>query len=491
MDTRSSRRTASRCRSSASRCASARSRGRTSSTSSTRCSTRRATATRSTATRRRRELELLELEPLRPGVREFLDDAREPRAPRRASSRAARARWIDIEPRAARARSTAGRRSSAPTATRPAASRARRSTSRRSSCSASQPHEAIAIEDSPNGIAAARAAGIFCVALPERRHERARSLAGGSRRRVARGRPARRPARARWLTPPTSPSCCARRGSCVVAHRRGRLDRERHPRLPLADRHLGAVRPDGVRDDRGVRERPGEGLELLRAPLPRADRGRAERRAPRARGARAARGRLERDHAEHRPAARARRQPRRDRGARLDPRVRLPRRAAARYAHGRGAADARGGRGAALHVVRTASSSRASSCSASCSTPTSIERAFQLAREARLLLVVGSTLEVQPVAGLTVGDGHRRRRRRDRQPRPDGVRPPREAEGRREAPERCSGRSSAAAGCLGRRALDGALVRAPARTPSRPSARPRTGCPRAAAARGRPQPVCR
>jgi NAD-dependent protein deacetylase/lipoamidase len=31
---------------------------------------------------------------------------------------------------------------------------------------------------------------------------------------------------------------------------------------------------------------------------------------------------------------------------------------------------------------------------------TSIERAFQLAREASLLLVVGSTLEVQPVAGL-------------------------------------------------------------------------------------------
>src|SRR5262249_31075460 len=30
----------------------------------------------------------------------------------------------------------------------------------------------------------------------------------------------------------------------------------------------------------------------------------------------------------------------------------------------------------------------------------SIERAFQLARETKLLLVVGSTLEVQPVAGL-------------------------------------------------------------------------------------------
>ena len=34
------------------------------------------------------------------------------------------------------------------------------------------------------------------------------------------------------------------------AHRRRRVDRERHPRLPVADRHLGAVRPDGVRDDR-------------------------------------------------------------------------------------------------------------------------------------------------------------------------------------------------------------------------------------------------
>jgi beta-phosphoglucomutase-like phosphatase (HAD superfamily) len=29
-----------------------------------------------------------------------------------------------------------------------------------------EPSEAIAIEDSPNGISAARAAGIFCVAFP-------------------------------------------------------------------------------------------------------------------------------------------------------------------------------------------------------------------------------------------------------------------------------------------------------------------------------------
>jgi NAD-dependent deacetylase len=40
--------------------------------------------------------------------------------------------------------------------------------------------------------------------------------------------------------------------------------------------------------------------------------------------------------------------------------------------------------------------------------PGPIERAFELAREARLMLVVGSTLEVHPVAGLpleTLGTG--------------------------------------------------------------------------------------
>ena len=29
-----------------------------------------------------------------------------------------------------------------------------------------QPHEAVAFEDSPNGVTAAQAAGIFCVAVP-------------------------------------------------------------------------------------------------------------------------------------------------------------------------------------------------------------------------------------------------------------------------------------------------------------------------------------
>jgi beta-phosphoglucomutase-like phosphatase (HAD superfamily) len=29
-----------------------------------------------------------------------------------------------------------------------------------------EPHEAIAVEDSPNGVRAAKAAGLFCVAVP-------------------------------------------------------------------------------------------------------------------------------------------------------------------------------------------------------------------------------------------------------------------------------------------------------------------------------------
>ena len=57
------------------------------------------------------------------------------------------------------------------------------------------------------------------------------------------------------------------------AHRRRRLDGERHPRLPLAGRDLGAVRPDGVRDDRRLPARPGEGLEFYALRFEHADRG--------------------------------------------------------------------------------------------------------------------------------------------------------------------------------------------------------------------------
>ena len=88
------------------------------------------------------------------------------------------------------------------------------------------------------------------------------------------------------------------------AHRRGRLDRERDPGLPLAVGALGAVRPARLRLDRGVPRRSRAGLALLRAALRDADGGRAERRAPRARGARAARPARRRRDAEHRPPAR-------------------------------------------------------------------------------------------------------------------------------------------------------------------------------------------
>src|ERR671933_249601 len=102
------------------------------------------------------------------------------------------------------------------------------------------------------------------------------------------------------------------------------LLRERQPRLSVAEWDLGAVRPDGVRDDRSVPPRPGEGLGVLPPPLARARRCRAERRAPRPCGAGAAWARPGGRHAEHRRAASARRLARRDRGARLDPPRELP-----------------------------------------------------------------------------------------------------------------------------------------------------------------------
>ena len=71
-------------------------------------------------------------------------------------------------------------------------------------------------------------------------------------------------------------------------HRGRNLHGERRPRLPLGLRHVGRVRPAGVRDPRGVQARSREGLALLRTALCHARVGRAEpraRRACRARGA--------------------------------------------------------------------------------------------------------------------------------------------------------------------------------------------------------------
>jgi len=117
-----------------------------------------------TATRRARERELLELEPLRPGIRAYLDDARELGLLVGIVSSSSRS-WIDLNiERLGIADAWA------------AVVCADGDTDR---CKPSPAlyvealellgvaaDEAIAIEDSPNGIAAARAAGIFCVGFP-------------------------------------------------------------------------------------------------------------------------------------------------------------------------------------------------------------------------------------------------------------------------------------------------------------------------------------
>jgi len=114
--------------------------------------------------RRRRELELLALEPLRPGVRDYLDDARELGLRVGIVSSSTRS-WIDgnlrrlgivdgwatmicAEGDTARCKPSPALYLEALDALDVAA------------------QDAIAVEDSPNGIAAAQAAGIFCVAVP-------------------------------------------------------------------------------------------------------------------------------------------------------------------------------------------------------------------------------------------------------------------------------------------------------------------------------------
>src|SRR3954454_16907962 len=191
--------------------------------------------------------------------------------------------------------------------------------------------------------------------------------------------------------------------------RGGREHGERYPGLPLGDRALGGVRPARVRDARGLQERSAQGLELLQAADRGADRGRAQPGAPCAGGARAARLRRGDRHAEHRPAARARREPRGRRGARLDPNRELPRGRRAGPAGSPG-----GGEGYPLELVlELLETNEAPACPA-CGRVLkpdvvffgellpveAIDRATELARGAALLLVVGSALEVYPVAGL-------------------------------------------------------------------------------------------
>ena len=200
------------------------------------------------------------------------------------------------------------------------------------------------------------------------------------------------------------------------ADRRGSEDGVRDPRLPLRDGDLGRRRSLRGRLHPGVPARSRARLELLPRADPSPSRRRAERGAPGARRARAARARSGGRHAEHRHAA-----------------------------HSRGKPD----------VVEVHGSIRSAEClgclwvepadavleqleeSAVPPCPRcgevlkpgvvlfgellpagAMERATQLAREAQLVLVVGSSLEVWPVAGSPA----RGARVRDREPRSDRAR---------------------------------------------------------------------
>jgi HAD superfamily hydrolase (TIGR01509 family) len=116
------------------------------------------------ATRRRRELELLELEPLRPGVRELLEEARELGLSLGIVSSSSRS-WIDRNLRRLGLLdgwATTVCADGDTTRCKPSAALYLEALD----ALGVEAGEAIAIEDSPNGVAAARAAGIFCLAFP-------------------------------------------------------------------------------------------------------------------------------------------------------------------------------------------------------------------------------------------------------------------------------------------------------------------------------------
>ena len=192
-------------------------------------------------------------------------------------------------------------------------------------------------------------------------------------------------------------------------HRRGDEHRERAARLPLRHRDLAEVDPyevatiDAFRRDPervwgwyGARIRsfldvePNPGHVALAA----------LERAGLVRGGR---------DAEHRHAALARREHRRGRGARLDPAGGLSHLRRARAARGRARAARARARAALPHVRRGAEARRRPLRRAARARSRSA-RAEQLAREAALLLVVGSSLQVWPVAGLPDADARERRR---------------------------------------------------------------------------------
>ena len=224
-----------------------------------------------------------------------------------------------------------------------------------------------------------------------------------------------------------APSAAARLAELLAGSRadrradRGRgLGAVRDPRLPHpGDRALGERRPDGGRPHRRLRTRPGALLVLLPAALPLARRQTAEPRprgAGRARAPRSARGR---DHPEHRPPAPRRRLART--WSRCTARSRPPPAATAAPPSSSSEVDA-------LFDAR-----RRRALRRSCGGPVkpdvvlfgellpeaAMARAQELAEGAELMLCVGSSLAVHPVAGLPAADARARRPAGDRHQGPD------------------------------------------------------------------------
>jgi HAD superfamily hydrolase (TIGR01509 family) len=114
--------------------------------------------------RRAHELSLLETEELRPGILDYLDEA-ERRGLKRAIVSSSSNRWIDMH--LARLERAFGW--DAIVAANHDVARAKpRPDLYLEACVlvGVRPDEAVAFEDSPNGVRAAQAAGIFCVAIP-------------------------------------------------------------------------------------------------------------------------------------------------------------------------------------------------------------------------------------------------------------------------------------------------------------------------------------
>jgi HAD superfamily hydrolase (TIGR01509 family) len=115
-------------------------------------------------TRRRREAELLELEQLRPGVRRLLDDATSRGLALAIVSSSAHS-WVQsnlLRLGLDQGWSALVCADGDTTRCKPSPALYREALE----LLGVEAEEAIAIEDSPNGVAAARAAGIFCVAVP-------------------------------------------------------------------------------------------------------------------------------------------------------------------------------------------------------------------------------------------------------------------------------------------------------------------------------------